>query len=186
MLARMAQAHVAPRRLSRSEYDRMAELGFFRDERVELIRGMVVKMSPIGPPHASVVDRLTRLFVSLLGERALVRIQQPLLAFDESEPEPDVAVVPEGSYFERHPDSAYLVVEVAETSLEYDRDTKGPLYAASNVDEYWVVDVAARAIELYTDADGGRFTRVRRVVAGATATPRAFPELVVEVEKLFG
>lgn len=182
----MAQAHVTPRRLSRAEYDRMAQLGFFRDERVELIRGMVVKMSPIGPPHASIVDRLTRVLVRALGERALVRIQQPLLAFDESEPEPDVAVVREGSYFERHPDSAYLVIEVAETSLDYDRDTKGPLYAASNVDEYWVVDVAARAIELYTDAEGGRFTRVRRVVAGGTATPQAFPDLVVEVEKLFG
>lgn len=67
---------------------------------------MVVERSPIGPPHAGVVDRLNRLFVSLLGERALVRIQQPLLAFDESEPEPDVAVVREGSYFDRHPDSA--------------------------------------------------------------------------------
>ena len=75
-----------------------------------------------------------------------------------------MAVVREGSYFERHPDWAYLVVEVAETSLEYDRDTKGPLYA---------------------DAEGGRFTRVRPVVAGGTASPRAFPELVVEVEKLF-
>lgn len=163
----------------------MAALGFFRDERVELIRGMVVKMSPIGPPHASVVDRLTRLFVRALGERARVRIQQPLIAFDESEPEPDMAVVPEGSYVERHPDSAFLVVEVAETSLDYDRDTKGPLYAASHVDEYWVVDVAARAVELYTDAEGGRFTRVRRVVSGSTATPLAFPDVVVDVAQLF-
>lgn len=163
----------------------MAGLGFFRNERVELIRGMVVQMSPIGPPHASVVDRLTRLFVRGLGERALVRIQQPLIAYDESEPEPDVAIVPEGSYVERHPDSAYLVVEVAETSLEYDRDTKGPLYAASDVAEYWVVDVAARAIELYTDPQDGRYTRVRRVVVGATATCRRFPDVVADVAQLF-
>ena len=107
------QAHITPRRLSRAEYDRMAELGFFRNERVELIRGMVVKMTPIGPPHASVVDRLNRLFVRALGERALVRIQQPLIAFDESEPEPDVAVVP-GSprdYVAAHPSRGHHVPE---------------------------------------------------------------------------
>lgn len=143
-------------------------------------------MSPNGPPHASVVDRLTLVFVRALGERALVRVRHPWIAFDESEPEPDVAVVPMGNYFEQHPDSAYLVIEVAESSLDYDRDTKGPLYASSGVDEYWIVDVAARAIEVHTHPEGGRFTLVRRVLSGETVTPRAFPDLAVRVQDLFG
>ncbi len=91
-----------------------------------------------------------------------------------------------GNYFEQHPDSAYLVIEVAESSLDYDRDTKGPLYASSGVDEYWIVDVAARAIEVHTHPEGGRFTLVRRLLSDETATPRAFPGLAVRVQDLFG
>ncbi|MEZ4224855.1 MAG: Uma2 family endonuclease [Polyangiaceae bacterium] len=180
----MAQAQLIPRRLSRVEYDRMAALDFFRGERVELIRGMVIKMSPIGPPHASVVDRLTRLLVLGIGERALVRIQQPFLAYDESEPEPDVAVVPESSYSERHPDAALLMIEVAETSLDYDRDIKGPLYAASGVQEYWIVDVASRAIEMFSEGDGTRFNRVRRIASGGIG-PAAFPDVIIDIAQLF-
>jgi hypothetical protein len=91
-----AIAHAEPRRLTRKEYDRLAELGFFAGERVELIRSIAVRMSPIGPPHAEPIDRLMELFVTALVGRARVRIQQPFVAVDESEPEPDVAIVPLG------------------------------------------------------------------------------------------
>lgn len=172
------------RRMSRAEYDRMVQLGFFERERVELIHGMVVRMAPIGPPHSEVVTRLTEQFVQALGGRARVRTQLPLVAWDESEPEPDVAVVAPRSYADAHPDEAFLVVEVAESSLDYDRETKAPLYAASRVAEYWIVDVAGKAIEVYTKPEAGRFTSVQRFGLGDVVHVGAFPDVSVAVRDL--
>ncbi len=163
----------------------MVALGFFRDERVELIRGIVMRMAPIGPPHSSVVMLLTERLVIAFAGRAHVRIQLPFVASDDSEPEPDVAVVPVASYKAQHPDRALLLIEVAESSLDYDRETKGPLYAASGVPEYWVVDVNGRAIEVYSDPQGDRYAHVRRVEAMGSVSPAAFGDLVVSVAALF-
>jgi Uma2 family endonuclease len=110
-----------------------------------------------------------------------VRIQQPIWAHDDSEPEPDVALVPLGDYSARHPDRAFLVIEVADSSLAFDRETKAPLYAASNVAEYWIVDLVGRAIEVCTEPKAGRFTHVRRVDSGGRVSPGAFAEVVLEV-----
>lgn len=176
--------HARPRRLTRSEYDRIAELGFFRGERVELIHGMVVQMSPIGPLHAEVVDRLMARLVRVLPRSVRVRIQQPFIAADESEPEPDVAIVSERSYASGHPSAATLIIEVAETSLRYDRETKAALYAASNVAEYWIVDVTARRVEIYAGAVDGRYARVREATMGEELTPEAFPEVTLSIGEL--
>jgi Uma2 family endonuclease len=174
-----------PRRLTRAEYERMAELGFFAGERVELIRGTVVRMVPVGPPHVDVVDRLNELLVPPLVGRARVRIQQPLLAVDESEPEPDVAVVARGSYDREHPDRAFLVIEVASSSLDYDRATKAPLYAASGIDEYWIVDVAGRTIEVFSEPAQERYGRVERHGPGSVLHVAAFPDVAVSLDALF-
>jgi Uma2 family endonuclease len=173
-----------PRRLTRAEYDRMIELGFFHGERLELIRGSLLRMAPIGPTHATTVSRLNELLLPRLLGRAGVRIQQPLVACDESAPEPDVAVVPLGDYSRQHPDRAELVVEVAESSLLHDRETKGPLYAASNVCEYWIVDLGGRAVEIHDSAASGRYARVRRAVAGETISPSSFPDVAIAVSQL--
>lgn len=175
-----------PRRWTRDEYHRLAESGFFGDERVELIQGTLMEMAPIGPPHANVVDCLNELLVVRLAGRAKVRIQQPLLCWDESEPEPDVAVVPLGRYAERHPDKALLVIEVAESSLDYDRDTKAPLYARSNVSEYWIVDVAEQVVLVHTEPAASGYAHLTRVPLGGTLTPNAFPDLQLAVDALFG
>lgn len=172
------------RRMSRAEYDRLVELGFFERERVELIHGMVVSMAPIGPPHSEVVTRLTERFIPALGHRARVRIQLPLIAWDDSEPEPDVAVVAPRSYASAHPEEAFLVVEVAESSLDYDRETKAPLYAASRVAEYWIVDVAGKAIEVYAQPENGRFTSVQRFGLGDVLHVGAFPDVSLAVRDL--
>jgi Uma2 family endonuclease len=127
------------------------------------MHGSLVRMSPIGPKHAS---------------------QQPFLAAADSEPEPDVAVVPPGRYSDRHPDRAMLIVEVAESSLAYDRDTKAPLYAASGVEEYWIVDLSGRAVEVHRQPQGGRYATTTRVPAGETLSPAAFPDVVVTVGDL--
>lgn len=177
-------ARPALRRFRRAEYDRMVAMGLFQGERVELLHGVIVGMSPIGPPHATVVDRLNRTLVLKLFERALVRIQQPLAAWDDSEPEPDVSVVPLGDYSVDHPDRAQLVIEVADSSLVIDRETKVPLYAASCVLEYWIVNLVERVVEVYTDPEGPGYRSHRRARARDTVSPGAFPDLVLRVGDL--
>jgi Uma2 family endonuclease len=180
--------HTRARRMTRAEFAKMAELGFFARERVELIHGIVVRMAPIGPPHAEIVDRLTASLVRAVGDAARVRIQQPFVAWDESEPEPDVAVVPARSYASGHPAEAFLVIEVAETSLDYDRKTKAPLYAASAVTEYWIVDVASRCVEVHAHAAEGSYGVVRRAVGDEVLRPTApaLAGVAIGVADLFG
>ncbi len=171
----------AVRRLRRVEYDRLVELGTFEREHLELIRGVIIRMTPQGPPHAGPIQRLTELLVTALAGRAHVRVQLPLLAPDESEPEPDLAVVPLGDYDLAHPDRAQLIIEVARTSQEYDRETKGPLYAAMNVPEYWLVDVVARTIEVRREPGPDGYGSVETVRRGTRIALAAFPDVAVAV-----
>ena len=172
-----------PRRFTRAEYDRLIELGFFQRERIELIHGVLCRMSPIGIAHANAVVRLGKLLTMRVGDRAQVRAQQPFCACDESEPEPDIAIVPEAEYT-AHPDSALLIIEVADSSLEYDRETKAPLYAASGVPEYWILNLIERTLEIHTSPDGARYASIERVGVGKSAAPRAFPDIRVEIAAL--
>jgi Uma2 family endonuclease len=185
MQAHAVIAHARPRRMTRSEYDRLVEQGLFENERVELIGGIVVEMSPIGSRHADPIDVLNRIFVRSLGDRAVVRIQQPFVAGDDSEPEPDAALVPPGRYADRHPSQAFLIVEVAETSLDYDRETKAMLYAACGVPEYWIVDVNGRSVEIRDTPGSAAYQRVSRHAPGEIIAPRAFPDVAVPVGELF-
>jgi len=185
MQAHDVLAHAHPRRLTRSEYDKLVLLGMFEDERVELIGGIVVEMAPVGPQHSDPIDVLNRIFVLGAGDRAVVRVQLPITVSDDSEPEPDIALVPPRRYADRHPDQAFLIVEVADSSLDYDRETKAPLYAASGVPEYWIVDVKGRAIEVYDELAAGRYARVRRYDIGESLAPAAFPDLSLAVSELF-
>jgi Uma2 family endonuclease len=114
----------------------------------------------------------------------VVRIQGPLLAADKSEPEPDVAVVAPGDDARSHPDQAFLVIEVADSSLEYDRHTKGPLYAASGVPEYWIINLVEGVIEVQTAPGMAGYTDLGRVTPGQTLSPVAFPDLVLDASTL--
>ena len=174
----------AVRRLRRQEYDQLVDLGVFDRERVELIRGVIVRMSPQGAPHAGPIQRLTRMLGAALLGRADVRVQLPLIAPDESEPEPDLAVVDVGDYDEDHPQSAHLVIEVARTSQAYDRETKGPLYAAMGAPEYWLVDVVARTIEVHRQPGPEGYTAVETLRAGAVIRLVAFPDVAIGVSSV--
>jgi Uma2 family endonuclease len=178
-------AHARPRKVRRTEYERLAREGFFGNERVELIQGIVVEMSPIGPRHANPLDLLVERLVPPLVGRARVRVQQPFAATDDSEPEPDLAIVPALQYVESHPDRAFLVIEVAETSLDYDRETKAPIYAASGVPEYWVVNVAARCIEVFDQPKLGVYTRQHQFGVGSALVVPGFSDVSVRVGELF-
>ena len=165
------------RPLRRVEYDQLVLLGAFQDERVELLEGALVTMSPIGPPHDSTVQRLTRLLVLALEGRAAVRCQSSFAASELSEPEPDFTVVPLADYDIDHPSKAYLIIEVADSSLATDRGKKLRLYANCGVPEYWVVNLLERCIEVYTQPSPGEYARVERYERGQSIRPLAFADV---------
>lgn len=169
------------RPLKRAEYDRLVELGAFDDEAIELLHGTLVTMSPNNPEHAGPIGQLSTILVPRLLGRALVRVQMPIWAADESEPEPDIAVVPLGDYFTAHPDRAFLIIEVASSSLKKDRDVKAPLYAASGFPEYWLFDVGARRVLVFRDPAGGVYGTITQHDATETLRCLAFPDVEVEV-----
>ena len=168
------------RPLRRVEYDKLVQLGVFEGERIELLEGRLVHMSPIGAPHSSTIDKLNRLFAPLFA-RALVRIQNPFAATEDSEPEPDVALMPLGNYEVDHPDRAELLIEVADSSLAYDRGPKLSVYAQSGVPEYWIVNLVDRCIEVHRRPASGRYWQVTSHDERAVISPERFPDFEVRV-----
>jgi len=181
-LAALAPERLRP--LRRVEYERLVELGCFEDEKIELIDGILVAMSPQGTEHAYAVQQLAMLLIPALKGRAIVRVQSSLAASDDSEPEPDVVVVPRQDYSRQHPMHALLLIEVAESSLRKDRRIKGSLYARTGVPEYWIVDVASRAIEVYRDPRDGAYAQVTRHHLGEILRPLAFEDVEVPVAEV--
>jgi Uma2 family endonuclease len=147
-------------RFTRDEYYRMAEAGLFTDERVELLDGEIITMSPQLSPHAFTVNQLLYLLITTLGATVIVRGQTPIVLDDWSEPEPDIAVCqPDPDRYKNahpRPDQVLLVIEVAESSLTYDRTRKAPAYAASAIPEYWIVNLIDRQVEVFTDPEPTR------------------------------
>jgi Uma2 family endonuclease len=177
--------HATPRRISRVEYEEMTELGFFENERVELIRGVIVRMPPQGPLHSSPVQNLTHILSRRLPEDARVRVQLPLVGPSDSMPEPDLAVVAHADYRTQHPSTAHLVIEVSHTSRAYDRETKAPLYAEMGVPELWLVDVTRQTIEVRTEPEDGLYRHVETFGLTQSIAPRAFPDVTVSVAAVF-
>src|SRR5688572_4957384 len=172
------------RPLRRAEYDKLVALGAFQGERIELLDGRLVKMSPIGPPHSSTIDKLNVKCVECLSGRALVRVQNPFAALDVSEPAPDLAIVPLGSYETEHPNSADLIIEVAESSLDYDRGPKLRVYAECGVPEYWIVNLVERCIEVHRKPGGGRYWQVQRMDETAVVSAERHPQLELRVAEI--
>jgi len=155
------------------DYHRLAQLGILdEDDRVELLDGQVVEMSPIGPRHAGCLKGLVRLLYRNLGDAVLLGVQDPLALGTRSEPQPDIAVLkPRGdAYRHAHPRPAdvLLVIEVAETSVEADRDVKLPLYARAGIPEAWLVDLANEVIEVHRQPGLEGYGDVRTLQRGDT------------------
>jgi len=172
-----------------SDYHRMVDAGILgEDDRVELIEGVIVEVSPQSELHAQVIQRLGRLLYRSLPDEFAIRFQLPLRLGDRSEPEPDFAVLRAEDARSHHqpPSRALLVVEVAGESLRKDRDVKANLYARFGVPEYWIVDLEARAIEVRRDpGPDGRYRAVSTVPAAGEATSAVLPGLQVRVDALF-
>jgi len=144
-------------RFTRDEYYRMAEAGLFQHERVELLDGEIITMSPQNTPHASTVYRVAHRLEQLIGNTTCIRCQLPIVLNDWSEPEPDIAVcAPDpDDYGQAHPQPGQilLLIEVADVSLPYDRGQKTAAYATSGIPELWIVNLPDRRIEVLTDPD---------------------------------
>lgn len=189
---------IAPpqRRLfTRAEYERAAELGLFGpEERLELIGGEVIKkMTPQRSLHATGVGLSARVLARTFGDGFDVRVQLPLAVADDSEPEPDVAVVRGGprDYLDAHPSSALLVVEIADSSLAFDRTTKASLYVSAGIAEYWVVNLLDRVLEVHRAPEptagqpfGHLYRNVTRYAEDGSIAPLAAPGSVVRVADL--
>lgn len=188
--------NVEPRRFTVEEYAKMGEAGVFRPgERVELIEGEIVPMSPQNPPHAFRTERLTSLLVMTFGKTHGVRVQLPLTLSGYSEPEPDFALVrlELGGTFERHPTSADLVLEVAHSSLSFDRGEKASLYAKAGIPEYWIINLAKQRLEVRRQPMpndegpyGWDYGSLQILAPGQTVSPLLDPETSFEVSELVG
>ena len=173
------------------DYHRLGELGVFHeDDRVELLDGEIVEMTPIGFPHAGCVAALVRILLTGVGTRAVVWPQQPIRLSERSLPEPDVTLLRprQGMYRDAaaEPRDVLLLIEVSDTSLRRDRELKVPLYAGAGIAEYWIADVQGDVIEVHTNPPGSRYESVRRLGRGELLSPLAFPDLRVAVDEVFG
>ncbi|MGI8549656.1 MAG: Uma2 family endonuclease [Dehalococcoidia bacterium] len=179
------------RLFSTDEFQRMGEAGILdEDERVELIDGEILWMAAIGSLHFACVNFLTVSLVRGVGDRAIVSVQNPVRLPPRSEPQPDIVLFrPRADHYRKglpNPEDVLLIIEVADTTLRYDRDTKVPRYAMAGIPEAWIVDLERERILLYRDPQGGSYQQVETVGRGGTVSPRAFPDIVLSVDDLLG
>jgi Uma2 family endonuclease len=173
------------------EYYRLSELGLLApDRRTELIDGEIFDMPSIGPGHAGTVEGLGDLLRDRLGSRAFVRSQNPVHLGLRAEPQPDIAVVRRRDDYYRSghptPDDVFLVVEVADSTLTFDRKTKVPLYARAGIREYWIVDLIHAEIMVHRDPERSRYRSMRAFKHGEVIAPLAFPDVSIAVTDVLG
>lgn len=187
----LAALAAEPRRtITVFDYHRMIEAGILHeDDRVELLEGVIVEMSPQSERHAQAIQRLTRILFRALGDDYAIRPQLPLTLGENSEPEPDIAVMraQDALSHREHPSRALLVIEVAGDSLRKDRAVKSNLYARFGVAEYWVVNLEERTIEVQRDpGPDGRYRWMRAATVEDTLEAASVPGVRVPVAELFG
>ncbi|MDQ3991333.1 MAG: Uma2 family endonuclease [Actinomycetota bacterium] len=177
------------RRFNVDEYYRMAEAGILgEDDRVELIDGEIVEMTPIGSDHAGVVNRLTHVIIAAMGGRAVVGVQNPVRLGDFSEPQPDLAVLAfRPDYYRReHPKPAdvLLLIEVADSSVRFDRHVKLPLYARAGIPETWIVDLNAGTIDVCRSPGPDGYGERRTIGPGDVLTVAALPDVELDASEI--
>ena len=160
------------------------------DDRVEQIEGEVIEMNPIGSRHAACVGRLTMLFGRLAGDFAIVWVQNPVRVNDYSEPVPDVTILTRRDDFYAQanpgPEAVLLLVEVSDSTLEYDRQIKVPLYARAAVPEVWLVNLPEEVLEVYARPSGGKYRDARVVRRGESLTSELVPSLTLDADAILG
>jgi Uma2 family endonuclease len=176
-------------RWSVEEYHQMALSGLLDEtDRVELIEGELIDMSPIGSKHAFRVDSIARALQRAPRNSLLVRVQNPVLLGDHSEPQPDIAVVKDKNYSEAHPgaEDVLLIVEVSDTTLAYDRDVKLSLYARHGIPEVWLLDVNAGELTIYREPAEGQYRLIRKPTRAETVSPVLVPGVAIALAEALG
>jgi Uma2 family endonuclease len=176
---------------SAAEFERMGEAGVFtKDARLELIEGEIIEMSPIGSRHAACVNFLSRFLNRAVGDIALVSVQNPIRLNDFSEPEPDLALLRlrDDFYRDAHPTpaDALLIIEVADTTLAYDRQVKTPLYAKAGIEEAWIINLLDEQVEIYSGLAGGAYQTIVSFRRGDEARARTIAGLAINVADVLG
>lgn len=188
---RAVETPPARRLFTVSEYYAMANAGVLADgERVELIDGEIMAMSPIGDEHSASVGVAAHLLVPATSGRANVRIQDHLRLDERNQPEPDIALVKwRGDFYRRRAPGAgdvLLLIEVSDSSLSYDRNVKLPLYARFLIPEVWLANIRARVVEAHSEPMGGKYATARVYRPGETISPAALPDIALPVSELVG
>ncbi|HEY9611374.1 Uma2 family endonuclease [Allocoleopsis sp.] len=171
------------------EYYQMAAAGIFHpEERVELIAGQIIRMSAKGTAHTSAVGRISRLLQNRLGQQAWIRKEDPIQLDNFSEPEPDIAVVRLDplDYADHHPtpSEVYLIIEVADSSLKYDRETKAKAYAKSGIADYWVLDLIDRKLHVFRESTQEGYQSEVIFSEGASVSPLQFPDIAITLQDM--
>ena len=174
-----------------NEYHLMFNAGILQEsDRTELITGEIITMSPIGFKHASCVARLVRLFTLKLMDRGLVFPQNPIKLNNNSEPQPDLAILKyrDDFYNQQLPqsDDVLLIIEVADTTLEFDQDVKIPLYASANLPEVWIMDLNSDCLEVYRHIHQGKYQEKRRLCQGDYINVLAVNDILFSVGEILG
>lgn len=179
---------LTPHRFTVDEYYRMAEVGILSpDSKTELIEGEIIDMLPAGPFHSGSIDHLVMAFASLANGRWITSSQRALRLGVSNEPEPDVVLLkpPVSRYKKQHPsaEDAFLVVEVADSSLSYDRTKKLQIYAAASIPEVWILNIPQRVLEVYRKPSGSVYSETQTLESGMLA-PLAFPDAEIDMAEL--
>lgn len=177
-------------RLTVEEYHRMGEAGILRQlERVELIEGEVVDMSPIGSNHAGTVLYISKALNATLNDKAYVSVQSPIILNDRNEPEPDIVLLKPRDDFYRNahpkPEDIFLIIEVADTSLRYDREIKIPLYARHNIPQVWLVDLENKQLVMYSSPRNDQYEANKTITAYSHIDIQQIPNVTINLSKLF-
>ncbi|HEC11985.1 MAG TPA: Uma2 family endonuclease [Acidiferrobacteraceae bacterium] len=186
-----AQDVIRRHRYTVEDYHRMATAGILRqDQRVELIKGEIIDMTPIGSRHAATVRQLAKILVNTAGDRAIVSVQSPIELDDLSEPEPDLALLrPQADFYARgHPRPAdiLLIIEVADNSLIFDRDVKIPLYARQGIAEVWLFDLGTTKLTVYRNPSKGGYGKVKTLERINGLTVPILKDVMVDLSGVMG
>jgi Uma2 family endonuclease len=185
------ETEVAKKLFTVDEYYRMGEAGIFDPEaRLELIEGEIIEMSPVGDPHIGCVNRATALFSSRLAGKVIVSVQNPVRLSRYTEPQPDIVLArPREDYYAGSrifPKDIFLVIEISDSTVRYDRNRKMPLYAKSGVAELWIENLQENVILVYRDPGPETFATSLVFKRGESISLAAFPEIVLKVAELLG
>ncbi len=180
---------VITRKFNVNEYRKMAEIGILTPEdRVELIGGEIIAMSPIGRKHAAAVNRLTNLFPPLLANKVIVSVQNSIRLDNYSEPQPDIVLLkPRSDFYESkipEAEDIYLLIEVSDSTITYDQEIKLPLYAESNINEVWIVNLNNKTLEVYRQPQDKIYLEQQKNVE--SISPLAFPDVSLTINDIFG